>query len=195
MIALYLTFAAAVALLIASPGPVAMLVVHDARYAWPFWTIAGGVVAALVLMGLALSSLHLALDFDARLLNWGRVLGGLYLLWLGFACKPGGQGAPQAAEPSAARRFWRGLGVGLSNPKDILFFLAFLPGFILPAAPLLPQALLLMLIWALLDISIMAAYGSFARRWLSRRFLIGTLPRYCLLALGAFSVMMGVMAL
>ncbi len=41
MNATYLAFAAAVALLIASPGPVVALVVADARRAWPLWTILG----------------------------------------------------------------------------------------------------------------------------------------------------------
>src|SRR5690606_40642130 len=83
MTATYLAFAAAVALLIASPGPVVALVIADARRSWPLWTILGGVLSAQVLMIGALLMIYLALDLDPVILNWGQILGGLYLIWLG----------------------------------------------------------------------------------------------------------------
>lgn len=192
---LYLAFAASVALLIASPGPVAMLVMHDARHGWPLLTIAGGVVAALLLMTLALLAVHLALDVEAMLLEWGQVVGGLYLLWLGWQSSASEPSRKHDSKSLDGGRFRRALAVGLSNPKDILFFLAFLPGFVRQDTPLLPQALLLMTIWALLDIAIMSAYGTFAHRWLRSSRWLALLPRYCLAAMGLASLLMGASAL
>ncbi|HCC63220.1 MAG TPA: lysine transporter LysE, partial [Pseudomonas sp.] len=132
MNATYLAFAAAVALLIASPGPVVALVVADARRSWPAWTILGGVISAQLLLIAALMLIYLALDLKPVILEWGQVLGGLYLIWLGAdgLCGGGGEEAREVPRPQS-HYFWRAMAVGLSNPKDILFFLAFLPGFIL----------------------------------------------------------------
>ena len=80
MNATYLAFAAAVALLIASPGPVVALVVADARRSWPAWTILGGVLSAQMLLIAALMVIYLALDLKPVILEWGQVLGGLYLI-------------------------------------------------------------------------------------------------------------------
>ena len=77
MNATYLAFAAAVALLIASPGPVVALVVADARRRWPLWTILGGAVSAQILMIAALVMIYLALDLDPLVLEAGQILGGL----------------------------------------------------------------------------------------------------------------------
>ncbi|MNJ54355.1 Homoserine/homoserine lactone efflux protein [compost metagenome] len=86
------------------------------------------------------------------------------------------------------------MGVGLSNPKDILFFLAFLPGFIQHSAPFVPQAITLLLIWAAIDITILIAYSLIARRiassmGLSR--LLDLLPGFVLVGIGMFSLTMG----
>lgn len=127
MNATYLAFAAAVALLIASPGPVVALVVSDARRRWPLWTILGGALSAQILMIAALVMIYLALDLDPLVLEAGQILGGLYLIWLGCDSLCGGRSEAAMPKRSEAHYFWRAMAVGLSNPKDILFFLAFLP--------------------------------------------------------------------
>ena len=68
MTATYLGFAAAVAVLIASPGPVVALVVADARHRWPLWTILGGVLSALILLVAALLLIQLALGLQPFIL-------------------------------------------------------------------------------------------------------------------------------
>ncbi len=195
MNATYLAFAAAVALLIASPGPVVALVIADARRHWPAWTILGGVLSAQVLLVAALGLIYLALDVDRLILEWGQVLGGLYLVWLGADGLCGGQVDRQEAERPQAHRFWRAMAVGLSNPKDILFFLAFLPGFILPAQPFVPQAAALIAIWALVDVSVLVTYSLAARHLASHarlQQLLDLLPSFFLLALGLVSCGMGI---
>ena len=194
MSASYLAFAAAVALLIASPGPVVALVVADARRIWPLWTILGGVLSAQLLMVAALLLIYLALDLEPVVLEAGQILGGLYLIWLGCDGLCGGRSDSAMPRRSEAHCFWRAMAVGLSNPKDILFFLAFLPGFILPAQPFAPQATMLILIWAALDLSILLGYSLLSRRLAGHgliRRLLDIVPNYFLLGLGLVSCALG----
>lgn len=198
MNATYLAFAAAVALLIASPGPVVALVIADARRSWPAWTILGGVLSAQLLLIAALVLIYLALDLEPIILEWGQVLGGLYLIWLGADGLCGGNDAKQHLPRSHVHYFWRAMAVGLSNPKDILFFLAFLPGFILPAQPFAPQAAALIVIWALVDVTILIAYSLVSRKLSSHdrlQQLLDLLPNFFLLALGLVSCGMGITSL
>lgn len=198
MNATYLAFAAAVALLIASPGPVVALVVADARRSWPAWTILGGVISAQLLLVAALVLIYLALDLEPVILEWGQVLGGLYLIWLGADGLCGGGDEATNLPRSEAHYFWRAMAVGLSNPKDILFFLAFLPGFILPAQPFAPQAAALIAIWALVDVSILITYSLLSRHLSSHERLqrvLDLLPSFFLLALGLVSCGMGITSL
>ena len=195
MNATYLTFAAAVALLIASPGPVVALVVADARRVWPLWTILGGVLSAQLLIICALLLIYLALDISPLLIQWGQVIGGLYLIWLGSDGLCGGTAEGVTTRRSEAHYFWRALAVGLSNPKDILFFLAFLPGFIIPGEPFAPQAAVLVLIWAAIDVSILLTYGLLSHRISGNRRieqLLDVLPNYFLLGLGLASCSLGI---
>lgn len=194
----YLAFAAAITLLIASPGPVVALVIADARRSWPAWTILGGVLSAQLLLIGALVLIYLALDLDPVILEWGQVIGGLYLVWLGADGLCGGCEQTANLPRPQAHYFWRAMAVGLSNPKDILFFLAFLPGFILPAQPFAPQALALVAIWALVDVSILITYSLVSRRLSSQGRLhrvLDLLPSFFLLALGLVSCGMGLTSL
>lgn len=194
MIATYLAFAAAVALLIASPGPVVALVIADARHTWPLWTILGGVLSAQVLLVGALLMIYLALDLNPAVLNWGQILGGLYLIWLGADGLCGVADEARTIQRTESNYFWRAMAVGLSNPKDILFFLAFLPGFILPTQPFGSQALALIVIWGVIDLSILLAYSLLSRHiaaYSGVQRLLDLLPSVFLLGLGLISCLLG----
>jgi threonine/homoserine/homoserine lactone efflux protein len=66
-----------------------------------------------------------------------KVCGGLYLLWLGFNAlrSSGGVKASQveSAEQSSMRLFFKGVLANAINPKVVLFFLSFLPQFVIAA--------------------------------------------------------------
>ncbi|KRC58713.1 lysine transporter LysE [Agromyces sp. Root81] len=68
--------------------------------------------------------------------------------------------APTAGSESRWSMFRRGLWVNLLNPKAIVFFLAFLPQFIRPDLPLLPQYLIVGLTVVVVDVIVM--WGFFA---------------------------------
>ena len=113
-------------------------------------TVSGGKRAGLAAMlgaqaGCCVHTLLAALGISALLAASAtafaalKVIGALYLLWLAvdalrhgsaLSLKPDGR-----AEPSFVRTFALGLGVNLSNPKIILFFVTFLPQFVSPGDP------------------------------------------------------------
>jgi threonine/homoserine/homoserine lactone efflux protein len=68
-----------------------------------------------------------------------KVLGAGYLLWLAVDAIRNGSSLSVAAEGSTTMSFWRtlalGIGVNLTNPKVVLFFVTFLPQFVDAADP------------------------------------------------------------
>ncbi|GAB5471510.1 MAG: LysE family translocator [Rhodospirillales bacterium] len=77
-----------------------------------------------------------------------KIAGALYLVWLGIAMIRGGRAPMESADikiKSKRRAFWESFLVELLNPKVALFFIAFLPQFVDPAAslPIWLQSLIL----------------------------------------------------
>jgi threonine/homoserine/homoserine lactone efflux protein len=68
-----------------------------------------------------------------------KVLGAAYLLWLAVDAIRNGSSLSVAAVGTATMSFWRtlalGIGVNLTNPKVVLFFVTFLPQFVDAADP------------------------------------------------------------
>ena len=98
-----------------------------------------------------------------------RYAGAAYLAYLGLRLilrRPvveradAGSPAPVAASESRWSMFRRGLWVNLLNPKAIVFFLAFLPQFIRPSEPLVPQYAIVAATVIAVDILVM--WGFFA---------------------------------
>ena len=102
-----------------------------------------------------------------------RYAGAAYLVYLGiqqFRHKPDLDQEKAAAlrnEP-AASMFRRGLWVNLLNPKAIVFFLAFMPQFIRPGDPLLPQYLILAATVIVIDILVMWFFFAAAAKTFQR---------------------------
>ncbi len=113
----------------ASPGPNVLVVIRtaiaDSRRAGLFCAAGvatgGAIWAGGAALGLGLVIANLPIAYDAL-----RVLGGLYLVYLGVrtARSVAGWEAPPGVQPRASgRRAWRrGLLTNLSNPKAAVFF-------------------------------------------------------------------------
>lgn len=99
---------------------------------------------AHLLLAFGLASLVLAVSATAfAVLKWAGVA---YLIYLGLTAlraPPGGLPAAPAQAPAWRRVLRDGFWAALLNPKTTLFFAAFLPQFIDPAAPALAQSLAL----------------------------------------------------
>jgi len=164
---LYLAFVLASVVLIVIPGPnvaliVANSVAHGARYG--LVTVAGTSSAVVVHLALTVAGATMVLNLLAASFEWLRWLGVAYLVWLGIAAwrAPAADLARVGPQTRSAKLIYaRGLLVGLTNPKTLLFYGAFLPQFITPgpdasdqllllAATFLVVAVVLDSVWALL---------------------------------------------
>ena len=152
-----LVFTAAAFVLTASPGPSNLYVLarsvsqgHRAGYVAALGLAAGGLVhVAGAALGLAALFHHSATAFTIV-----KYVGAAYLVWLGIQClRDGTRRQPvdlvdtKIAPRSHGRIFRESALVEILNPKVALFFLAFLPQFVDPAAgPIALQTLVLGLI-------------------------------------------------
>lgn len=104
------------------------------------WRASGGIALGAFIhaavAGLGLAALIAAHPALLDLIRW---VGVAYLLWL--AVKSLKSGRADVPEDTPTHAFREGLIVNLTNPKVILFVLAFLPQFVDPALPLMPQFL------------------------------------------------------
>ena len=102
-----------------------------------------------------------------RLLQW---FGAAYLCWMGLQLlRARADGDPTGAEPakSASVYFRQGFAVSLTNPKVILFFVAFFPLFLRPDASSLTLAAMMLhvtVISFLYQAGLVAAGNSIARK-------------------------------
>lgn len=167
----YLLYCLAVVIMIATPGPVMLLVASaglKGGYKHALQTIFGTNFASLVLIGLSILSLKGLLVINENWLNGIKLLGCLYIAWLGiqiFREVGQGQGStgPQSLQPVQGG-FRTGFLVGISNPKDIIFFAAFFPQFI-GISPNLDLSLVILTIsWIFLDfLTLSLVYLGFQR--------------------------------
>lgn len=159
------------------PGPAVLLVVSNA---FTRGSAAGvrsgvGILAAnalfFVLSATGLGALLAASHEAFTILKW---LGACYLLWLGAKmvlssadhrhgadCR--GRRAADSEKPKERDEI-RGFIIQVANPKALMFFVSFLPQFVDPGAPLLPQLTILALTSISVEFAILTAYATLADR-------------------------------
>ena len=165
-IELWLAFAVAATGLILMPGPTVLLVVG--------YAISSGVRPALASMiGVALGDvtamtvsfigLGAVLATSAELFVAMKWLGAAYLIYLGVRLWRA-PAVPPDRDPAVATRLpvlamvGNAFAVTVLNPKGILFFAAFMPQFMDPGSPALPQMLLLGGTFVLIALSVLTVY-------------------------------------
>ena len=174
---LYFAYCLAVTILVLIPGPVVTLVVanalrHGSRTG--LVTVAGaGIGNALLLTATAIGlvAFFALLSHIFEVVRWA---GALYLIWLGVKAWRS-HGALEAAFAMAAQRSWhsaflQGFLVAITNPKALVFYIAFLPQFVDPKLPIGPQLLVLigtMIVVGLIFDGSYALLAGRARTWLT----------------------------
>lgn len=167
----YFLYCAAVVVMIATPGPVMLLVASaglQGGYKRALQTIFGTNFASLVLIVLSVLILKGALNINEQWLNGIKVLGCLYIAYIGFDI------LKEVASRSSAENemtlnavsggFKKGFLVGISNPKDIIFFASFFPQFTGVTADLNLSLIVLTMSWIILDFATLSiVYLSFNR--------------------------------
>ena len=172
-------FAGATIALIALPGPSNLFILARGVASGRRAAIASalGIETGTLLYVIATAlGLAAVLASSAVAFNALRYLGAAYLLFLGVRALRSGAGSTAAAD-DGARAWWpsyrRGLLVGLANPKVALFFLAFFPQFVSPAAgSATKQVLVLGVVFLTLSIAadlLNALASSALGAWLARR--------------------------
>jgi len=148
---LWLAFVVASTVLCIIPGPTVLLVVSYALSQGRKVAVAsaGGVALGdLVAMTASLVGLGALVLASATLFTVLKWIGAAYLIYLGVKlfmsaaeATPGAVEAPCSTRP--AEIFAHAAAVTALNPKSIAFFIAFVPQFMRPEAPLLPQFIIL----------------------------------------------------
>lgn len=138
------------------------------------WGILGQQAALVIHVAIVAAGVGLLVQGSPVLFEIVRYAGVAYLAYLGirmFLAKPAAAGdADVAFEPERRwSMFRRGLWVNLLNPKAIVFYLAFVPSFIRPDEPQLPQYLVVMATTVIVDLVVMwfffAAVARPFRKW------------------------------
>lgn len=159
------------------PGPNALLVLthgalHGSRRT--LFTISGGVLGFAVVLALCALGLGALIQASATWFTVLKVVGGLYLIWLGWGLW---RSAPISLEPTGATSFRRwslfrqGLVSALSNPKALLLFTAFIPPFLDPHRSIIAQTAAIALTYAVVEFVVEYMVASAAHRvrpWLAR---------------------------
>ena len=147
---LWIAFVAASSALLAIPGPTVLIVVSYAlgkgrQSAWA--TVPGLTLGDFTAMTVSLMGAGAVLAASAELFTVLKLAGAAYLIWLGiklWRARPDPGVTTGAAIGGDGRQmFLNSFVVTALNPKSIVFFIAFVPQFIDPAAPVLWQFVIL----------------------------------------------------
>lgn len=135
------------------------------------WGIIGQQIALIVHVVIVAAGVGLLVSRSELLFNAIRYAGAAYLVFLGLRLifsRPtiGTDDSPAPTDPHESH--WsmmrRGFWVNLLNPKAIVFFLAFIPQFIRPDEPPLPQYLALVTTVVVVDVLVMWGFFAAAAR-------------------------------
>jgi threonine/homoserine/homoserine lactone efflux protein len=160
-----------------TPGPNGLLALtHGALYGAKrtIFTILGGSVGFTTVIGLSMFGIGALLAANVGLLVVLKWLGGAYLVFLGIQVwrSPSLAESRSQSQGSPNRSlFQAGLLSAVSNPKGILFFVAFLPQFIEPAGSLIIQFVVMAATFVVIEFIyefLVAAMADRIQPWLRR---------------------------
>lgn len=163
-------YVVSVVVMIATPGPVMILVASaglKGGYRKALQTIFGTNLASLVLITASILMLKGMLSINESLFLAIKLLGCVYIAYLGYEILKEvlhHKDTTIAALQPIDGGFQRGFLVGISNPKDIIFFSSFFPQFIAIHADLNLSLTILVVTWIVLDfLTLSAVYVAFHR--------------------------------
>ncbi|MFL1501630.1 LysE family translocator [Pseudomonas sp. O64] len=182
---LLLIYVFSVVALIVTPGPVVALIINTSLQAGSrraLWTAAGTNLASLILALLAVLILSGSFSVSPRLLSGISFFGCLFILHLAIQGlrSPPGQGIQAGRSRSGVGT---GFLVGISNPKDIIFFVAFFPQFIHVADSFSASVAWLTGLWVLIDFVVLAGYIAVAHQAFALKYRVGINRVACLVLL------------
>jgi threonine/homoserine/homoserine lactone efflux protein len=176
-----LAFVLASILFIQVPGPSLLFTIGRALTVGrreALLSVVGNALGLLVQVLLVAVGLGAVVAASATAYTVLKLAGAAWVVWLGVSAirhrkdarvaLTTGRRTPE--RPGAA--VWTGMLVGMSNPKTIVFFVAFLPQFTDPGGPVALQTMLLGLVFGVMAVAsdtVWALAAGTARQWFARR--------------------------
>jgi homoserine/homoserine lactone efflux protein len=171
----WLLYAAAALGLSLTPGPNGLLALtHGALFGTKktIATILGGITGFFLVIAMSMFGIGALLAASASLLTVLKWVGGAYLVFLGIQVWRSPALALTRNKVSGSSGLYRaGLFSALSNPKGILFFVAFLPQFIEPERSLFAQFVIMAATFLVIEFFYELTVAALADRitpWLAR---------------------------
>jgi homoserine/homoserine lactone efflux protein len=175
---LFLAFLAASALLFAKPGPAMSVIVANSigqGMRGGLVTVSGNVIGFVLLISLVTLGLAWIAEAMKTWFDWIRLGGAAFLFYLG-ATRLWYAGKASLLGPQPTGRLFRdGFLVAVANPEVILFLAAFLPPFVDPTRPAVPQLSILGITFIAVSAifgAVLAVSGAQARNFLSGERLV-----------------------
>lgn len=188
---LFFSYIAAIFLFLGTPGPVTVMVVNASLrggFKAGFATVAGTNTASLILIAISFIVIAGIFAISEQALTWLTFLGSLYVIYFAIGILKSKAETLRSEENSKqekqplSRYFMQGFWVGISNPKDILFFTAFFPTFFAISPSSVISMGLLTLVWVLLDYSILSLYAQIFTK-IKNAVVINVINKFCGLVL------------
>lgn len=142
------------------PGPNALLVLtHGAIYGKQktLFTIGGGVLGFIAMISLCALGLGVIIQTSATLFILLKIIGALYLVWLGinlWRSAPINMDLSESVHSNNQLLFRQGLFSALSNPKALLLFTAFISLFLDSTRNLFFQTITIALTYAVVEFGV-----------------------------------------
>ena len=216
----------AIIALIATPGPVVALVIKNAisiqdsktnkSMKNAFFTICGTNLGSLILIAVSIAVILGVAKVSESMLGIMSIVGSCFIFYLGFSSLYHTFKAKKAQTHSQTTKhnnlhennhfntnskskpyFLQGLLLSLSNPKDILFFIAFFPQFLGITHSIYLSITILTLSWIALDFSLLIFISYISQKIQLERFetLITKISDIVLIMVGIFGIVYGVISL
>lgn len=161
----------------------------------PCTLLAGLSLGLLILLGLSIGGVSFVSAKTPTVFQLLKALGALYLAYLGWrswqVSDTSLAGQLIRVQPTCMRLFKVGMAVSLSNPKAILFFAAFFPQFVSPSQAQLPQYLILVASFFVIETVWQLVYvlaGRSLAQWLQQGRRLLYLNRICALIYGLIAL-------
>lgn len=162
-----------ITLMIATPGPVVAFVLNSAArggFKQALWSVLGTNWASLVLIATAALMIMGIVTINNNLLSWISLGGCIFLGWIAIDGLRSELGSTDntsiinnSSEPfiksGGIKQILHGFLIGISNPKDIIFFVAFFPQFINITSHVEISLIVLAVLWILCDFLILLGYA------------------------------------
>lgn len=171
-ISILVAYIVSVTLLIATPGPVVALVINASVKQGPkyaFLTALGTNWASILLISMAVLVISGVMTVSQEMMSWLSVFGCLFIAYIAIESlidftrkKRGGKEGEKleckVGSIVGVKSFSKGFFVAISNPKDVIFFIAFFPQFFNVTDSFFDSVLVLVFIWVVIDLSILCFY-------------------------------------